>query len=272
MIKKPSFIDYIKAKPYHPERTDNQYNIVARGDFVHLILKYLNNNEKINIEPIIWIDYEEGHIEYDSYPNYPPLCSPHPDYIFLPISIDLKSLNVFHMIGIIINCAKQEIELFEPNGIKTPWFNPIYDFFSKELEEIYPHYRFVAVETHEGIQCISTREICAAFVLLYFWTRIYDPCLTSYEVLSSLCSFRRRDLNIFMDKFIYYLYEQAEQTRPIEYFKIFLINQENLDLLKNRKRIGPRNYDKLWDLNDYLWDVGDNSGIINMYQYILSLY
>lgn len=284
---KLSFIEYInKYGSYKPWATEEQYKLICKSVTSNLIYQHLARSSHICIDNTFNLSILDQ--RYVTYTNdsakYQPKCHLTERFVFIPINLVFYTTSLHeplpvyvgsHAMMVLIDNYYQEIELFEPNGIGAPWYPSLALFLQIELRKYYPTYNFISdvdISQYRGIQIISDRPICASFSLLLFWAHLYDPRLNRREIIQQLNMMRQRDLNIFMDRFISFIAEYAQNVHITEIVDTFIYNGDLLiEILDKVPFIDTGLWNRLFQLNTEYKDNFNLRGLKDLTKEILCM-
>lgn len=228
-------INFIKQQHEYPQLIEKYYNLISTFAVGHIILKNLSDGYNIYVDKMfITIDKD-----YTICPTYDidelSICEEN-TYRFIYIDVivtfvdrihqsDLCNPHFCHSMAIMINNLNHHIEVFEPNGAVSDWYNHIFNYIQRRLGIIYPNYLFISTSDfcpYYGIQYKCGRSICQAITLLFFWSRIVNANLKSRQLIDELMSYNQEELNSILDKFICYIYQYAEISKLIDFHNLLL--------------------------------------------------
>lgn len=161
----------------------------------HFNLKYYESTDRVVVDPGSYLAIK--------------VC-PHLRYVVQILRIEFPEEPGFnHVNMILIDHQKQEIELFEPNGITVSWYLPII----YALENYADDYRLIPFQTKcprlLGPQMVSRTLNCATYSMFYAFARFYDPNLPREVLVDELSSMTPDELNFLTNQFLCFEYEYA---------------------------------------------------------------
>ena len=169
-----------------------------------------------------------------------------------------------HAMCVLIDTGNQTIELFDPNGVSTPWYPAVARYITQQFESNIEWSNYTIYDNSNlpryAFQSGSNLQFCAYFSSLYAAIRVYcrnlDPVTLNYALLE----LSPQDLRLFLQLWHCFLIDYARRTGLLDaterlqqrFTQVFGL------LINLRNNVSPAQKQQLWQQLTDIEDIAFN--------------
>ena len=199
---------------------DQQYRLL---DYLaDLLLKHWVAHTPICIDQEIALLYQNGDIYCETPCRTINKCQNRSQIVVI-LTLKITENREYYEHFIVMIIQNNVIELFDPAGISTLYFNRLEEFLSNYL---IPKLLNRSSDSFEIIRLkeicptgIQTVNFCVAYSLLYIWLRLHNPLLTNVEILNGLLIGKNIGIDFLIAKFICMMTDYIYQHQLINIYQ-----------------------------------------------------